>query len=90
MVTADEILLFRTLTWIRRGGRRGPESILNPTENVPLLEVATRTAFLVMAEDSGREIVLGTAAMVPSEFRATRRLVPEILERFSSRGLQSR
>ena len=36
MVTADEISLFRTLTWIRRGGRGGPECILNPTENVPL------------------------------------------------------
>jgi len=76
MVTADEISLFRTLTWIRRGGRGGPESILNPTENVPLLEVATRTAFLVLAENSGREIVLGTAVMVPAGFRATKRLVP--------------
>jgi hypothetical protein len=69
--------LFRTLTWIRRGGRHSPESILNPTENVPLLEVATKTAFLVLAEEPGREIVLGTAVMVPAEFRATKRLVPE-------------
>ena len=44
MVTADEIPLFRTLTWIRRGGRHSPESILNPAGNAPLLEVATRTA----------------------------------------------
>lgn len=28
-VRADEISLFRTLTWIRRGGRPLPESILN-------------------------------------------------------------
>src|SRR5688572_9784731 len=28
-VRADEIALFRTLTWIRRGGRQLPESILN-------------------------------------------------------------
>ena len=77
MVTGDEIWLFRTLTWIRRGGRRGPESILNPAEHVPLLEVATRTAFMVLAEDSGREIVLGSAVMVPPGFRATRRLVPQ-------------
>jgi hypothetical protein len=34
LVTADEIPLFRTLTWMRRGGRRGRESILNPAENV--------------------------------------------------------
>jgi len=77
MVTADEILLFRTLTWIRRGGRHGPESILNPTENVPLLDVATRTGFLLLAEDSGREIVLGAIVMVPPGFRPTRSLVPE-------------
>ena len=77
MVTADEIPLYRILTWIRRGGRRDPESILNPPENVPLLEVATKTAFLVLAEDPGREIVLGTAVMVPAGFRATKRLVPE-------------
>lgn len=77
MVTADEIPLFRTLTWIRRGGRHSPESILNPAENIPLLEVATKTAFLVLAEEPGREIVLGTAVMVPAEFRATKRLVPE-------------
>ena len=77
MVSADEIPLFRTLTWIRRGGRGGPESILNPTKNEPLLDVATRTAFLVLAENSGREIVLGTAVMLPPGFRATKRLVPE-------------
>ena len=77
MVTADEIPLFRTLTWIRRGGRHGPESILNPTENVPLLEVATRTSFLVLAEDAGREILLGTAVMVPPGFQTSRRIVPE-------------
>src|SRR5215471_4508712 len=45
-VTADEILLFRTLTWLRRLGRPGPESIVNAPERLPLLEVATRTSFL--------------------------------------------
>jgi hypothetical protein len=35
-VTADEILLFRTLTWLRRLGRPGPESILNAPERLPL------------------------------------------------------
>ena len=55
----------------------GPESILNPTENVPLLEVATKTAFVVLAEDPDREIVLVTAVMVPPGFRASRRPLPE-------------
>jgi len=90
MVSADEIPLFRTLTWIRRGGRRGPECILNPTRNEPLLDVATRTAFLVLAENSGREIVLGTAVMVPPGFLATKPWFPRISGRASSRGSQSR
>jgi hypothetical protein len=39
-VTADEIALFRTLTWLRRFGRPGPESMLNPPPHVPVLDVA--------------------------------------------------
>ncbi len=31
-VMADEIMFFRALTWVRRFGRRGPESILNAPE----------------------------------------------------------
>jgi hypothetical protein len=65
-VTANEILLFRTLTWIRRFGRPGPESILNAPEQMPLLEVATRTSFLQLAEEPGREIVLGTLVATPA------------------------
>src|SRR5260370_1375435 len=42
-VSASEITWFRTLTAIRRFGRRGPESILNVPEKQPLLDVATRT-----------------------------------------------
>ncbi|HYL86734.1 MAG TPA: hypothetical protein VE263_21085 [Candidatus Angelobacter sp.] len=61
-VTADEITFFRTLTWIRRFGRPGKESILNAPPGVPLLEVAMRTNFLKLAEEPGREIVLGTLA----------------------------
>lgn len=65
-VTAREILLFRTLTWIRRFGQAGPESILNAPEAMPLLEVATRTGFLKLAEEPGREIVVGTVLVAPA------------------------
>lgn len=68
-VTADEILLFRTLTWIRRLGRSGPESIMNAPEHAPLLEVATRTSFLLLAEEPDREIVVGTLVAAPPGFR---------------------
>jgi len=64
-VTANEILFFRTLTWIRRFGRPGPESILNAPERRPLLEVATRTTFLQLAEETDREIVVGTLVVAP-------------------------
>jgi hypothetical protein len=68
-VTADEIALFRTLTWIRRLGLPARESILNPPPGVPLLDVATRTGFLRLAEEPGREIVVGTLAVAPRGWR---------------------
>src|SRR5439155_1591065 len=54
-VTAGEITLFRMLTWIRRLGRAGPEGILNAPSHEPLLEVATRTGFLLLADDPERD-----------------------------------
>ncbi len=65
-VRADEIFLFRTLTWIRRFGRPGPESILNAPERMPILEVATRTTFLLLAEEANCEIVVGTLVAAPA------------------------
>ncbi|MGH9442575.1 MAG: hypothetical protein ACRD16_09910 [Thermoanaerobaculia bacterium] len=64
-VTAKEIFLFRTLTWIRRRGRRCAECILNPPPGAPILEVATRSNFLRLADVPGRELVLGTAVIRP-------------------------
>ncbi|MGH2490814.1 MAG: hypothetical protein ACRDF9_04840 [Candidatus Limnocylindria bacterium] len=64
-VTASEILLFRTLTWLRRFGRPGPESVLNAPERLPLMDVATRTSFVTLAEGP-REIVVGTVVIAPS------------------------
>ena len=66
-VTPREVRFFEALTWIRRLGRPGPESILNAPERLPILEVATRTTFLTLAEDEGREIVIGTVVMAPDE-----------------------
>jgi hypothetical protein len=59
-VTADEIRSFRLLTWIRRGGRRsGGESILEPAGHRPILEVATRSGFVWLADEPPQEIVVG-------------------------------
>src|SRR5947199_9753715 len=64
-VTANEILFFRTLTWIRRFGRPGPENILNAPERKPILEVAARTTFLQLADEPNRELVVGTLVVAP-------------------------
>ena len=64
-VTAEEITFFRLLIWLRRFGRKGPESILNPPDTLPLLEVATRSGFLWLADEAGQEGVLGTVVMAP-------------------------
>jgi hypothetical protein len=76
-VTADEILLFQTLTWIRRFGRGGPESILNAPGNLPLLDVATRTSFLLLANELNREIVVGTVVAAPRGWRSDSHPTPE-------------
>jgi hypothetical protein len=60
-VTADEIRFFRTLTWIRSPSlARRAESILAPSRQTPIHEIATRTTFVVLADDPGRELVTGT------------------------------
>jgi hypothetical protein len=64
-VTANEIALFETLTWIRRFGRPGPESIMNAPEHQPILDVAVRSGFLLLAEDAPREVVVGSAVIAP-------------------------
>jgi hypothetical protein len=68
-VTANEITLFRTLTWIRRFGRPGPQSILNPPPDEPLMAVATRAGFMKLAEVPDQEIVLGTLVVAPPGWR---------------------
>jgi hypothetical protein len=68
-VTAAEVPFYRTLVWLRRGGAGGPESVLNPPAHEPLVAVATRTSFLRLAEDPGREFVMGTVVMAPPGVR---------------------
>lgn len=64
---ADEIRLFRSLVWLRRLGRAGPENILNPGGDRPLLEVATSTTFALLA-DTPREVLIGTVVAAPSGY----------------------
>jgi hypothetical protein len=61
-VTADEIRTFRVLTWIRSPrlpGREGRESLLQPSPRDPILDVATRSGFVWLADQRGREALVG-------------------------------
>ncbi len=70
-VEPDEILLFRTLTWMRRFGQRGSDSILNPPPHEPIMDTALRTGFFLLADDRDREIVFGLmGSRHPGEFRS--------------------
>jgi hypothetical protein len=64
-VSADEIALFQTFTWIRRFGRSGPESIMNAPEHQPILDVATKTGFLLLQDQPSREVVIGAVVVAP-------------------------
>lgn len=61
-VSADEIRLFRTLTWLRHPQwpwRERPAGLLAPPPGQPILDVGLRTGFVLLAEEPGRELVLG-------------------------------
>ena len=60
-VTAREIRFFRLLTWLRSPRlTRAREDILAAPADRPLLDVALRSGFLMLAEDPPRELVFGT------------------------------
>ena len=72
-VSADEIALFNLFTSIRRFGRPGPESILNAPGQQPILDVATRTGFLLLLDRAPSDVVLGAVVVAPP---GTRRVGP--------------
>jgi len=60
-VTAREIKLFRILTWIRAPHFGKPqESILAPPADDPVLDVALRSGFILLANAPPQEVVVGT------------------------------
>jgi hypothetical protein len=73
-VTPEEMRIFQALTWIRSPrlpwGRCGRESILNAPAQKPILEVATSSGFMLLADEPGREVVVGMLVVVPSRSRA--------------------
>ena len=69
-VRADEIFLFQTLTWLRRGGRQLPQSILNAGDRESLIDVATANGFVRLADEAPRELVIGTVVIAPPGAKA--------------------
>jgi len=60
-VRPDEILLFRTLIWIRAGFQPPPQQIRDATSRfASLIDVATQSTFVYLADDAPREFVVGT------------------------------
>jgi hypothetical protein len=80
-VRADDIFLFRTLIAIRQCGQTGPESIMNAPERKPILDVATQTTFVLLAEEPPREVVIGTIVAAPPPPLAFGRLTPELFQK---------
>jgi hypothetical protein len=84
-VTAREIRFFRLLTWMRSPRfRAGRESIVAPPADAPLLEVALRTGFVLLAEEPGREIVFGT--LLCRHLPGLSRVAPAAFAAFSEPG----
>lgn len=81
-VTANEIALFQTFTWIRRFGQDGPESIMNAPGNQPILDVAVKGGFTLLADEAPREIVFGTPVTGARSLRDDPRAVFQIAMNF--------
>jgi hypothetical protein len=81
-VRADEIRAFRTLTWVRSPRlpwRPRRESIMNAGRD-PILDVSTRSGFIWLADEPGREAAVGTIVCCrgarpggPEQFRSLSR-----------------
>jgi hypothetical protein len=85
-VRAGEIFLFKALTTIRRFGRPGPESILNAPDEMPILDVATQTTFVLLADDPPREYVSGTVVEAPQGWRRSAVKTPEAFKALDAPG----
>ena len=92
-VRSSDILLFRTLTFIRNPGRQGQsEHMLNPPAETPILDVALSGGFVLLGEDADRELLIGAVVIAPPEIvraaqqRSGRSLDPELFRTLGRPG----
>lgn len=74
-VRAGEIALFRTLTWIRRGGRSLPPATAEAARRQSLVDTMLHSGFVVLAEEPPREFVFGAVVLAP---RSVRRIARDV------------
>ena len=68
----DEIFLFHTLIRIRTAGQTPPESVRDAIRRYEsLIDIATHSTFIYLADDPPRELVVGTVVRAPPGRRRT-------------------
>jgi len=71
-VRSSDIFLFRALTYLRNPSRDGQgEHILNPPDGKPILDVALAGGFILLGEETDRELLLGAVVIAPPEITRT-------------------
>lgn len=79
-VRPDEIFLFRTLIWIRSAGQPPSPDIRHAVDRFDsLLDIATHSTFVRLADDPPRELVVGTLIAWPSGERPA--IAPELFRK---------
>jgi hypothetical protein len=72
---------------MRRFGRPGPKSVLNPPPHQPILDVATETSFVLLADRPNHEIVVGTVVIAPQGWKRSEHSAPREFKDLSQPGL---
>lgn len=79
-VRPDEILLLRTLLRIRGGGQPPPQGVLDAAKRYEsMIDIATHSTFVSLAENAPRELVVGTVVGWPQGPRPT--VTPELFRK---------
>ena len=60
---------------------------MNPPEKKPLLQVATETSFIYLADEPPRELVVGTVVSGPRAIRGVGKLKPQLFRETLPRSL---
>jgi len=71
-VRADEVRLFRALTWIRRAGKPRPGTLLDAGNADSLIAAALESGFVTLADEPPYELVVGIVISAPPSAKPKR------------------